>query len=76
MNYLSVSAIFDPGHVKVSTHRRSDDGHRYAVAAFRDYDGPELAVHIDGLDHVAELESALAQVRENLESELAAADAA
>jgi len=76
MNYLSVSAIFDPGHVKVSTHRRSDDGHPYAVVAFRDYTGPELAVHIDDLAHAAELESALAQVRECLESETAARDAA
>lgn len=76
MNYLSVSAIFDPGYVKVTTRRRRDDGHPYAVIAFRDYTGPELAVHIDDLAHVAELESALAQVREYLESEPAATDAA
>ena len=75
MNWLSITAIFEPGHVKVRTYHR-EDGSPSAALALGDYDGHNLDVHITDLAHAAELASALSEVREFLTDELAASDAA
>lgn len=76
MNYLSVSASFEAGHVQVRRFYHNNDGSAWVALKFDPLPGPELSVHLTSLEQVAELEAALHEVREHLTSDKAARDAA
>lgn len=76
MNHLRVSAIFEPGHLEVHRHEADADQPAWAVLAFDSHTGPALGLHLHGLDAVADLEAALAEVREYLSNDSAARNAA
>ena len=76
MNYLSVCASFEPGHVTVRRFYHDNDGSPWVALKFDPLPGPELSVHLTRTEQVAELEAALHEARAHLTHNKAARDAA